>query len=134
MRTTFLCVTWRASSSSRLKRRPTSAAVAGSAMISGPDDFDRDGHAELGVPGVIDRAHAAHAEDADDVIAGPECPAGRQWSGFGECVRMGERTGAVTAWRRRGRSRDGAIDQRPLRGRGVGIVIEQRRQRRGGGL
>jgi hypothetical protein len=35
MRTTFRCVTRRASSSSRLKRRWISAAAAGSAMISG---------------------------------------------------------------------------------------------------
>ncbi len=35
IRTTFLCVTSRASSSSRLKRRWISAAAAGFAMISG---------------------------------------------------------------------------------------------------
>jgi len=35
MRTTFLCVTWRASTSSRLKRRSTSAPACGFAMISG---------------------------------------------------------------------------------------------------
>ena len=118
MRTTFLCVTWRASSSSRLKRRSTSAAVAGVGHDFRADHLDRDGDAELGVPRLVDRAHAAHAEHADDVIAGPECPAGRERSGFGECVRVGERTGAVTVWRGRS-SGDGPIDQRPLRGCGV---------------
>ena len=68
MRTTFLCVTCRASSSSRLKRRSMSAAAAGSAAHFGPDDLDRDRDTELGVPRLIDGAHAADAEQPDDVV------------------------------------------------------------------
>ena len=39
MRTTFLCVTCRASTSSRLKRRSMSAAASGSRMASGRMTF-----------------------------------------------------------------------------------------------
>ena len=73
MRTTFLCVTWRASSSSRLNRRSISAPRRVGHDLRA-DDLDRDGHAELGVPRLVDRAHAADAEHADDVIAGAELP------------------------------------------------------------
>ena len=38
----------------------------------GADDFERHRHAELRVPRLIDDAHAAGAEDADDVVARPE--------------------------------------------------------------
>ena len=38
----------------------------------GPDHFDRDRDAELGVPRLIDGAHTADAERANDVIARPE--------------------------------------------------------------
>ena len=62
MRTTFLWVTWRASSSSRLKRRSSRCAVAGSAVDVGPNHLDRDRDLELVVPRLIDRAHAADAE------------------------------------------------------------------------
>ena len=46
--------------------------VAGHARILGDlraDHLDRNGLTELVVPRLIDRAHAAHAEQADDVIA-----------------------------------------------------------------
>ena len=36
------------------------------------NDFDRDGDAELGIPRLVDRAHAADAEHADDVVARAE--------------------------------------------------------------
>ena len=115
MRTTFLCVTCRASSSSRLKRRSILGRSRWIRHDLGADHLDRDGDAELRVPRLIDRAHAADAEHADDVIAGPECLAGRERAAVGECVRVGERTGAVTVWRGRSTG-DGPIDSRPLRG------------------
>ena len=72
MRTTFLCVTCRASSSSRLKRRSRSRAASGSAAISGRIDLERDGDAELGIPRLVHGAHAAETEQSDDVIAAAE--------------------------------------------------------------
>ena len=72
MRTTFLCVTCRASSSSRLKRLSSSAAASGSADRVDADDLDRDRDFEHLVPGLVDRAHPADAEHPDDVVAGAE--------------------------------------------------------------
>ena len=72
MRTTFLWVTWRASSSSRLNRCSISCAAAGSAVGLRADDLDRDGDFQLLVPRLVDRAHAADAEQADDVVAAAE--------------------------------------------------------------
>ena len=78
MRTTFLCVTCRASSSSRLKRRSISAAAVGIGHDLRPDHLERDGDAELRVPRLIHRAHAADAEQPDDVVAGAELLTGFQ--------------------------------------------------------
>ena len=72
MRTTFLCVTWRASSSSRLNRRSISAARVGIGHHLRANHLDRDRDAELRIPGLIDGAHAADAEQPDDVIARTE--------------------------------------------------------------
>ena len=96
MRTTFLCVTWRASSSSRLKRRSSSSRGLRVRRRLGPDHLERDRDFELLIPRLIDGAHAADAEQADDVVARAEVltdrqaearlqssssqPAGRQWS------------------------------------------------------
>ncbi len=38
----------------------------------GPDDFERDDDAELGVPRLVDRAHAAAAQETNDVVARTE--------------------------------------------------------------
>ena len=72
MRTTFLCVTCRASSSSCLKRRSSSLRGGGIGGDFRPDDLERDGDAELGVPRLVDGAHAADAEQAHDVVARTE--------------------------------------------------------------
>ena len=72
MRTTFLCVTWRASSSSRLKRRSSGLRGLGVVGIRRPDHLHRDRDLEHLVPGLIDRAHAADAEQPDDVVPGAE--------------------------------------------------------------
>ena len=45
------------------------------------DDLQRDRDAELVIPRVIDRAHAADPEHLDDVVARPE-RADRQWAGI----------------------------------------------------
>ena len=71
MRTTFLCVTCRASSSSCLKRFSTSELRAAACRV-GANHLHRDRDAQLGVPGLVDRAHPADAEELDDVIARPE--------------------------------------------------------------
>ena len=76
MRTTFLCVTWRASSSSRLNRRSMSRGRRRVRADLRPDDLQRDGDAELVIPRLVDRAHAADAEQPDDVVAGTERLAG----------------------------------------------------------
>ncbi len=78
MRTTFLCVTWRASSSSCLKRRSISRAAVGSAHHLGANDFQRHRHAQFCVPRLIDGAHSADAQQADDVIARAERLARRE--------------------------------------------------------
>ena len=83
MRTTFLCVTWRASSSSRLKRRSMSARGDRIRGDLRPNDLDRDRHAQFRVPGLVDRAHAADAEDLDDVVPRPERLTDFQRSGPG---------------------------------------------------
>src|SRR5438477_132963 len=49
----------------------------------GADDFDRDRDAKLRVPRVIDSAHAADAEEPDDVIARAERLTGRERTGIG---------------------------------------------------
>src|SRR5438105_769260 len=49
----------------------------------GTDHFDRDRDAKLRVPRVIDGAHAADAEEPDDVIARAERLAGRERTGIG---------------------------------------------------
>ena len=72
MRTTFLWVTWRASSSSRLNRLSRSRAACRIRRHFGTDDLQRHGDAERVVPSLIDGAHAAHAEQPDDVIARAE--------------------------------------------------------------
>ena len=38
----------------------------------GPNDLDRHRHTQFGVPGLIDRTHAANAKDPDDVVPGSE--------------------------------------------------------------
>ena len=65
MRTTLLCVTFRARISSR---RPylMSSAAAGSAMISGRMTLIATARASSD-PRLVDRAHAADAELPDDV-------------------------------------------------------------------
>ena len=80
MRTTFLCVTCRASSSSRLKRRSMSCAAVGSRDDLRPDHLDGDRDPELRVPGLIDSAHAADAELTQDVIPRPELLPDGEWS------------------------------------------------------
>ena len=72
MRTTFLWVTWRASRSSRLKRRSSSVRRVRIARRLGPNDLHRDRDLELLVPRLIDGAHAADAEQLDDVISRAE--------------------------------------------------------------
>ena len=69
MRTTLGCVTWRASSSSRLNRRSISAAVSGSGERVRPDHFQGKRDFQFRVPCLIHGAHAAHAEQLDDVVA-----------------------------------------------------------------
>ena len=76
MRTTFLCVTSRASSSSRLNRCSSSAAAPDRQLR--PDHLERHGHAEFGVPRLVDRAHAADAELPDDPVARAERLAGNE--------------------------------------------------------
>ena len=78
MRTTFLWVTCRASSSSRLNRRSRSRADRRIRGDLGTDDLQRDRDAELVVPRLIDGAHAADAEQANDVIARAEGRTGRE--------------------------------------------------------
>ena len=46
--------------------------------VPGPDDLDGHGDAELGVPRLVDRAHAADAELPHDPVAGAERMAGDQ--------------------------------------------------------
>ena len=95
MRTTCLWVTWRASTSSRLKRRSTSPAELRIEQDLRPDHLQRDGNAELVIPGLIDDAHAAGAERPDDVIAAAEGlarssvdPRARQPAGPGRRVQL----------------------------------------------
>ena len=45
------------------------------------NDLQRDNDAELLVPGLVDGAHAAHAELPDDLIAAAEGIAGGDWFG-----------------------------------------------------
>ena len=85
-----VCVTWRASSSSRLKRRSMSSAAAGSRRRFRTDHFQRDGDAELLIPRLIDGAHAAHAEQLDDVIARAERLAHRQRARVGRSGTRGD--------------------------------------------
>ena len=68
-RTMFLCVTLRASSSSCLNRRSSMRAVSGSAATSGRIVFRATTTLEHLVPGLVDRAHAAGAEQFDDLVA-----------------------------------------------------------------
>ena len=65
---TFLCVTWVASSSSCLKRSMM-AWVAGQIR---PDNFQRHHAIQFEVARLIDRAHAAFAEDLQDFITLPQ--------------------------------------------------------------
>ena len=67
------------------------------------DDLDRDGDAEFGVPRLVDRTHAADAEQSDDVIAGPERLAHRRAGR----ISPEPRRGASRAGYRRGRVIDG---------------------------
>src|ERR1051326_5662047 len=84
MRTTFLCVTWRAGDQSRAPGDSLVRHLAreidllleslfgfGARAMPrvGADHFEGDGDAELRVPGLVDRAHATDAEQLDDVIA-----------------------------------------------------------------
>jgi hypothetical protein len=69
MRTTFLCVTCRARISSRLKRRSISCSAAGSFSASGRITFSATTIFELLVPGLIDRAHPANAQQLHDRVA-----------------------------------------------------------------
>ena len=71
MRTTFLCVTWRARSSSLLKRLDLIAPRV-FVGVARQDGLDRDRDPELVVVGLVDRAHAAAPEQADDGVAGAE--------------------------------------------------------------
>ena len=48
-----------------------------------PNDLDRYRHAQFGVPGLIDRAHAANAKDPDDVVSRSERLTDFQRSGLG---------------------------------------------------
>ncbi len=78
MRTTFLWVTWRASSSSCLKRRSIVLRFVGIAAHLRAYHFQRDQHVQVGVPGLIHRSHAAHAKQLDDAVAGTEPLADRR--------------------------------------------------------
>ena len=69
MRTTFLWVTCRASSSSFLNRFSSSGETL---PVTGANDLQRDRDAELRVPRLVDRAHPAHAEHAQDLVARAE--------------------------------------------------------------
>ena len=62
-------MTWRASSSSRLKRRSISCFGHRIAHHLRPDDLQRDDDFEFLVPRLIDGAHAADAEQLDDGVA-----------------------------------------------------------------
>ena len=66
MRTTLRWVTFRASSSSRLKRRSSSSTSAWLLEHLGADDLQRDGDAELLVPRLVHGAHAADAQHPED--------------------------------------------------------------------
>ena len=88
MRTTLVCVTCRASSSSRLKRRSMSGRRRRIRGRLGPDHLERDGDAELLIPGLVDGAHAAHAEQLDDVIARAERLAHRERAGIGRAAEL----------------------------------------------
>ncbi len=69
----------------------------------GAHDLERDSHTKLGVPRLVDRAHAPHAQQPDDVIPGPELGAdlqrsarrGSRWSRQtrGHVVARGSRLG-----------------------------------------
>ena len=72
IRTTLGCVTCLASSSSRLKRRSISADGDRIRGDLGANDLDRDRHAKFGVPRLVNRAHPADPQHADDVIPGTE--------------------------------------------------------------
>jgi len=81
MRTTFRWVTWRASSSSRLKRRLDLQRALRIGERLGQDDLQRDRDAELLVPRLVDRAHAAGAQGLEDAVARAELLAGRERAG-----------------------------------------------------
>ena len=76
MRTTFLWVTFRASSSSRLKRRSRSRAAAGILERLGANHLDRDDDGELFVPGLEHRAHPTLTQRANEVVPPAESHAG----------------------------------------------------------
>ena len=91
MRTTLRWVTWRASSSSRLNRRSMSRAASGSPPISGRMTFSATETPVL-VPRLVDHAHPAGAEDADD------CDTASRTPGPSRAV-PGRRAGAHSLWR-----------------------------------
>ena len=61
----FGCVTCRARNASRLKR----AIARSSCAISGPDRLQRDVLVQLEILGLVDLAHAAAGDEADDAEA-----------------------------------------------------------------
>ncbi len=92
MRTTFLCVTWRAKQQLALEAAHLVAARVLVAAVAGQNRLDGDRHAEVVVVGLVDGAHAAAPEHLEDGVAGAELGAGRQ-------LRAG--LGRRTVWRER---------------------------------
>ena len=80
MRTTYLCVTWRASTSSRLKRCLEILRGGRVRLRAGADHLDRHGDAELVIEGLVDGAHAAGAEQLQDRVARADLLAGLERS------------------------------------------------------
>ncbi len=103
MRTTCLWVTWRASSSSRLNCRSMRRRGVGVAGDVAANHLQRDRDAQLRVPRVVDGAHAADAEQPDDVVAAAERLARREHL----------ESGASRRWSSGRAVADGAVDPAP---------------------
>ena len=99
------------------------------------DHFDRDGNAQLRVPGLVHRAHAADAEQTNDVIAGAERLADHQRAFLlGSWIRRPRRRTSGRA-RPRGKRQPSINDGRRKRSGhqdgGVRVVALRGRRRQG---
>ena len=91
--TTFLCVTWRARRSSRLKRRSSCLVRAGSVVASVRTTLSATGMSTWRVPRLVDRAHAAETEELIDPVAIAEGFPDRQRPGLGRRPRRPRQRG-----------------------------------------